>query len=131
MHTKRLSLLLALPLLWTALACSKHAAQAPVPGSASNFDSQSYLTLVAADSVIETTRNDLNADKFPASIAPDIKTALNTLITVYNVADASYLTYHAAAMTNTATAAQAADLSQKLNTLSAAQTNLTAVKGRN
>ncbi len=98
------------------------------PGAFNIFDSQSYDTLVVTHSVIETTKADLVASKFPVSIAGGVKAALNGLIDAYDVADSSYLVYHAAAAAGTVTAAQQSAVSSAILNVNAATTNLTTAK---
>ena len=76
-----------LPLLLVICGCAAH----PIhPGTANAFDSSTYDTLTITDSVIQSTKADLSAGKFPASIAQNVKTALNILITSYDVLDMAY-----------------------------------------
>jgi hypothetical protein len=60
------------------------------PGTSNSFDSATYDTLMVTDNVIQSTKADLAANKFPASIAGNVKTALNDLITAYDAADIAY-----------------------------------------
>lgn len=99
------------------------------PGAVNTFDSQSYDSLLVAHSVIETCKADLAAGKFPASIAGNVKTSLNDLVTAYNVADTAYLAYHAAAVQGTATTAQTTAVTNALQGVNTATGNLTAAKG--
>lgn len=124
--------LLALPfLLCLTLGSCKTAAYVNHPGSYNTFDSQSYDTLIVTHSVIESTKADLAANKFPAQIAGAVKTALNNLITAYDVADSSYLVYHAAAAAGTATAAQQTTVATNLSNVNASTMNLTTAKAGN
>lgn len=99
------------------------------PGAVNAFDSQSYDSLLVTHSIIETTKADLAANKFPATISANVKTSLNNLITAYDVADSAYLAYHAAAVQGTATTAQATDVSNKIQVVTNATTHLNMVKG--
>lgn len=99
------------------------------PGAANQFDSVAFDALVVAHSTIESTKADLAANSFPASSAPTIKTALNALISAYDVADTSYQAYHQAAVAGTATAAQANAVTANLGNLSTAVSALSAAKG--
>lgn len=99
------------------------------PGAANPFDSTSYDTLIVTHSVIESTKADLAANKFSATLAPKVKDALNYLIQAYDVADTAYLSYHAAAIAGTATAADQAALQAKISNVSSATVALTAAKG--
>ncbi len=120
---------LALAVLFLA-GCTKNTT-APVPGSASNFDSQSYLSLVTADNVIQSTKTALEAGQFPASIAGNVKTALNALIQSYDVANPIYKAYHAAALAGTATAAQQTAVTNAVNDVTTKTSALTSAKGGN
>ena len=103
----------------------------PVVGAANQFDSDSYLTLVTADSVIQQTKAALAANSFPASIVGNVKTALNGLITAYDVADTTYIAYHTAALAGTATPQQQAAVTSSLTSVQAATTTLVTAKGGN
>src|ERR1700676_2926447 len=94
-----------LPSLLIALSMTVGCAMNPKPvtGSANQFDSDTYLALATADSVIQTTKADLTNGTFPVNIAGNVKTALNNLIKSYDVADKVYLAYHAAAIAGTVT----------------------------
>jgi len=116
-------------LLFAMLGC--HSVVAPVPGSVNTFDSTSYVSLVTADSVIETTKTDLASGAFPATIAPNVKTALNDLIKYYDIADQAYLAYHASAMQGTPTPAQQAAVTAGLASVQVFITALTSAKAGN
>ena len=110
------------------------AAKKPVVGSANQFDSDAYLTLVTADTTIQATKAALaipagQPGSFTASQAAVVKTALNGLIAVYNIADSDYQIYHAAALAGTATAAQQSKVSSDLTAVQAASTTLMTAKG--
>lgn len=120
---------LPLTVLLIALTVGCHSVAAPVPGSANAFDSDSYLTLVATHSVIESTKTDLAANSFPMAIAGNVKTALNLLITAYDTANQAYLAYHTAALAGTSTAAQQTAVTNALTNVQTATTTLTAAKG--
>lgn len=125
-------------LLMFLCGCAAH----PIhPGTANAFDSGAYDTLSVADNVIQSTRNDLAANKFPASIAGNVKTALNGLINAYNIADTFYCgqpvgtpltcapgSYHALAMAGTATPAQSTQLTNDLNQVNTSTAQLTTAK---
>jgi hypothetical protein len=104
------------------------AARVVHPGAANKFDSDAYDAVLVAHSVIETTKTDLANNVFPASIAGNVKTALNDLIKGYNVADSSYQTYHAAALAGKATTAQSTAVSSALTDLQTKSAALTAAK---
>jgi|HubBroStandDraft_1064217.scaffolds.fasta_scaffold03153_12 hypothetical protein len=120
----------ALALVLLLMGCAKNTST-PIPGAANTFDSQSYLSLVTADSVIETTKADLAAGKFPASIAGNVKTALNALIQSYDVANPVYVAYHNAALAGTATTAQQTAVTTALSDVTAKTSALTSAKGAN
>lgn len=103
----------------------------PVPGAANAFDSSSYLTLVTTDSVIQSSKADLTANKFPAAIVPNVKAALNGLIQAYNVANLAYRGYHAAAIANTVTPAQQTAVTNALNNVQTATSTLITAKAGN
>lgn len=99
----------------TLLACfgCQHAAYKVHPGAAGYVSgtassvqivaSQGYDTLVAADAVIQSTRADYLAGKFPATAMPAVKAALNGVINTYDVANAAWLTFNQAAAVNPST----------------------------
>jgi len=110
------------------------------PGTANQFDSAVFDTLSTADNVIDTTRTDLAAGKFPASISPSVKSALNGLITAYNLADTFYCgapigtscqpsSYHSLVNAGNATPAQTQQMSQLQANVNSATTNLSAATG--
>ena len=119
--------LMAIVLLGVVLAGC--AAKKPVVGSANQFDSDSYLTLVTADSVIQQTKASLTANAFPASVVPAVTAALNGLITAYDVANPVYVAYHNAALAGQATAAQQSAVTSSLGAVSTATTALVTAKG--
>lgn len=106
--------------------CAAHAVH---PGSANKFDSDSYDAVLVAHNVIETTKTDLAGNQFPASIAGNVKDALNKLIQGYNIADTAYKTYHAAALAGQATPAQQSALQAALSDLNNQTAALAAAKG--
>jgi hypothetical protein len=114
--------------IFLALVLAGCAAHVVHPGSANKFDSDAYDAVLVAHSVIETTKTDLANNAFPASIAGNVKTALNDLITGYNVADTAYKTYHSAALAGTATTAQSDAVTAALNDVNAKTAALTAAK---
>jgi hypothetical protein len=116
------------------------------PGTANAFDSNTYDTLMVTDSVIQSTKTAYLANQFPASIAPQVKTALNDLIAAYDAADLLYCgnpiqgpssaalvcaptSYHAMAMAGTATPAQQTAVAAAVSTVNSKTTALTAAKG--
>lgn len=111
-----------------ALALTGCAAHVTHPGSANAFDSNSYDAVLVAHSVIETTKTDLANGAFPASIAGNVKTALNDLIKAYDAADQFYISYHNAALAGTATAAQSTALTNALTDVNSKTSALTSAK---
>ena len=116
------------------------------PGTANAFDSGAYDTLSVTDSVIQSTKADLAAGKFPPSIAGNVKSALNALINAYNIADTFYCgmpvagtgtgslecapnSYHSLAIAGTATPAQSTQMQNELNQINTATAQLSAAKG--
>lgn len=129
MKRKRIQLTLILCVILASLGCGTQAAKAPIPGSVNQFDSDTYLALVTAYNIIESTKSALANNQFPASIAGNVKTAVNDLVKAYNAADASYLIYHNAALAGTATAAQQSTVTGNLAQVQFSTTNLTTIKG--
>lgn len=139
---------LLIPVLIVAMSLAGCAAQSPTvahPGTFNTFDSTTYDSLLVTDSVIRSTKNDLAANKFPASIVVNVKTALNTLITVYNEADILYCgtpvagttagtlscsptSYHGALAAGAAGTVTQAQVQDKLNAVSVATSALTSAK---
>jgi hypothetical protein len=112
------------------VGCAKHVS-VPVPGSANSFDSDTYLSLILTDSLIQSTKADLANNSFPVTWVPNVKKALNSLIQAYDVANVSYQAYHTMAITNSATPAQKAAVQANLTNVQTATANLTAAKGGN
>lgn len=98
------------------------------PGAANLFDSQAYDTLYVAHATIEQTKTELTTNQFGATTNA-VKTALNALIDAYNIADASYVVYHSAAVSGKQTAAQTTTLQNNLVNVTNSMNGLTAVKG--
>ena len=120
------------------------AARVNHPGTVNSFDSSAYDVLLVTDNVIQTTKADLAANKFPAAISGNVKTALNGLITAYDALDIAYCgmpvtaggalqcapgSYHAAAAAGTATAAQQQAITSDVSQVQNANAALTAAKG--
>lgn len=105
--------------------CAAHAVH---PGAANKFDSDSYDAVLVTHNLIETTKTDLTNNAFPASIAGNVKTALNDLIKSYDLADVAYTTYHSAALAGSATSAQQTALTNALSSVSTSTAALTAAK---
>jgi hypothetical protein len=119
------------PVLAVALGCCLLlgcAAGQIHPGAANTFDSSTYDVLIVTQSVINTTKADLAANSFPASIAPKVKTAVNALSTAYDTALNVYVTYHNAAIAGTATPAQATAVTTAVQNVNMATTALNAAK---
>lgn len=126
---KYLALVLSLGLL---AGCSLlHPVTAPIPGSANQFDSDTYLTLVTAKGVIDQTKLDLGNNAFPAAWVPNVKKAVNAAVSAYNVADLTYQEYHTSALAGTATPAQQSAVSSAVNNLNQAVNSVTAAKAGN
>jgi outer membrane murein-binding lipoprotein Lpp len=111
-----------------ALLLAGCAARPLHPGAANKYDSDSYDAVLVAHSVIETTKTDLANNAFPASIAPNVKAALNALIVSYDVAQKAYVIYHNAALAGTATSAQSNELTSDLSDMNAKTAALTSAK---
>jgi len=138
-------MLLVVTLLLTG--CAAH----PIhPSTANKFDSDAYDTLSITDSVIQSTKSALAANQFPVSIAGNVKSALNRLIQVYDIAETFYCgtpitvstggvsslvcatnSYHAMAMAGTATPVQSSQLSTDLTNVNAASSAISTAKGTN
>lgn len=119
----------SLAIVLVLIACLGCAARKPVVGSANQFDSDSYLTLVTADSTIQATKAALTAGSFPASIVGNVKIALNALITAYDVANPTYIAYHNAALAGQATPAQQQAVQFQIANVQTATVALTTAKG--
>jgi hypothetical protein len=113
-----------------AIALTGCAAHKNHPGAANAFDSDSYDTLLVTDTVIQSTKADLTAGTVPAAISAQVKTALNVLIEAYDIADASYIVYHTAAVAGTATAAQQAAVTNSLSAVTTAAAQLATARGK-
>lgn len=97
------------------------------PTGAQLFDSQSYDTLSATSAIIDQTRADYIANKFPTSAMPTIRTAFNALTQAYDGAQAAWLIYDES-LKKGLTPSQAA-LSAAIAAMQAAVTQLTTAKG--
>lgn len=120
--------LLALAFIVATIGCGNRAAQAPIPGAANQFDSDTYLTLVTAKGAIDQAKQELANGAFSTTIAPHVKDSINKSIQVYNVADVTYQAYHVAALNGKATVAQQSAVSNSMNDLNSAVTSITAAK---
>lgn len=95
---KRLAVIAVLAL--SLAGCTKtpiqrHPATATDPGSTTATDADAYDALVIADDLIQSTKKDLIANKYPAATAATITTVLRATIDFYNPADNAYRAYHA------------------------------------
>ena len=140
---KNLLAIASLSILMSACSASKiH------PGTANAFDSSTYDTLSLTDNVIQTTKADLAAGKFPVSIAGNVKTALNQVITAYDILDTVYCgtpvagvgtgslqcaagSYHAAVNAGTATIAQQNVITADVSNVNSATGALASAKAGN
>lgn len=117
------------------------------PGTANTFDSDTYDTLLVTHNTIEQTKSALAANSFPASVAANVKTALNILIQAYDTADTLYCgapisatggglqcvagSYHASAMAGTATPSQTSGVSAAIAGVNNATSSLTTARAGN
>jgi hypothetical protein len=108
--------------IFLALVLIGCAARPLHPGSVNRFDSDAYDLLLVTDSVIQTTRADIQNGVFSPGLVNNIRNALNGLITAYNAADIAYKEYHSAALAGTATAAQQAAVTNTLTQVQVATT---------
>jgi hypothetical protein len=127
MAASRISKRLALALCIVMAACSQN--PKPVVGSANQFDSDTYLTLVTTDALIQATKTQLANNAFPANIAGSVKSSLNYLINAYDAANTAWLAYHTAALAGTSTQAQVNTVNTTIGNVNAATVTLTTVKG--
>lgn len=88
------------------------------PGSVNTFDSQTYDVLLAAEGAIKQGKADYSSGALPDAGKP----YLDDLIRVYDVANASYRTYHDAATKGQDSAALATKLQQDIASLESAIT---------
>ena len=103
--------LAAAALLLTSSGCAAHY---PVhPASLSTDDSAAYDALLIAQGTIDQARTALKAGQLPGSA----KDTLNALISSYNIARTSWLTYRGALATNLPTDVYLAQLTQNLTDL--------------
>jgi hypothetical protein len=126
-RTSRVALAtVAILMVWMA-GCSK--TYKPHPGAINTFDSAAYDWVLVAQDAIDSTKADLALGKFPPAIAAAVKTALNTgLIPAYNALYTAYTNYHKAAVEGTATASQATEVENAINSTSVQLANLTHAK---
>ncbi len=84
-----------IPILLSVLAftgCAAFQTKVPVhPGAVTNVDSYAYDSLLIAQQIIAGARADYLAGNF----TPSAKNTLNSAISSYNVAEASWQSYHA------------------------------------
>ena|ERR1700738_3468776 len=119
-------IVVALALCMVITAC---AAKKPVSGSANQFDSDTYLTLVTTDTLIQATKAQLATGAFPVNIAGNVKTALNDLIVAYDAANTAWLAYHTSALAGMATQAQINVVNGTINNVNVSTVTLVSVKG--
>ncbi len=117
---------LLVALLALTLGCSQN--PKPIVGAANQFDSDTFLTLVTTDSVIQSTKTALTANQFPANVVTNVRAALNRLIDAYDAADTVYIVYHNAALAGQSTPAQQAAVNQAMGNVQGATTMLVAAK---
>ena len=87
---KTILLVLMLPVLLSTNACAAH--YTVHPGALNRTDSAAYDTLLIAQGAIDQARAEYQTEQLPAGAAG----ALNMLISSYNVARQSWLTYRGA-----------------------------------
>jgi hypothetical protein len=122
------TLVLAFSILFAG-GCN-HNVVAPIPGSVNQFDSDTYLTLSTAKGAIDKAKTELANGAFSnATVADDVKKAINAAVTAYNTADVTYQSYHTAAVSGSATPAQQAEVSRTLSNLNTTVVNITTAKG--
>ena len=111
---KILGMILILPLLFSSTACGMH--YAVHPGALNTVDSAAYDALLVAETTIDQARLDMQNGTLPDSA----RSALNALISTYNVARGAWLTYRSALGAGLSTDAYFAQLNQGLTALTAA-----------
>lgn len=94
------AVLLSLALLAAGCSSNKYVVH---PGSVSSFDSQAYDSLLVAEAAIDAAKAQYAAGQIPAAS----KDLLNKAIGIYDIAQASWHTYH-----DTAASASSADVSK-------------------
>lgn len=101
------SLLLASLSSATLTGCKPATSTTPpaalAPGAVNQFDQDSYATLMAAQASLNSLKQSVAQD--PANLA-SLKPILNQAISDYNIAEAAWQVYHAAAQAGSATTAQ-------------------------
>ena len=88
---KKLNVIILAGCLLMGTGCGRQV-HAVHPGAINAFDSYSYDTLLVAQAAIEQAKTDIA--KYPNAKAP-----LNQAIASYNIAETSYVAYHASAGT--------------------------------
>lgn len=126
MKLKILALTLCFSLF--CVGCANRAAQAPIPGAVNQFDSDTYLSLITAQAVIDQTKADLANGTFSPSVVSAVKTATNKASIAYNAALAAYTAYHLAVSAGTATTAQQQTAQSAVNTLNVSVGQIATVK---
>ena len=86
------------------------------PGALNSMDSAAYDALLIAETTIDQARADIQAGQLPAGA----KDALAKLVTVYNLARESWLTYRGAITTNIPSDVYLNQLNRNLRDLAAA-----------
>jgi hypothetical protein len=115
---KTLAFILIVPFLLVTPACAMHI---PVhPGALDTIDSVAYDTLLSAQAAIDQARLDFKSGRLPAQTKP----GLDALVSSYNVARASWLTYRDAISTNASADEYLARLNQNLIDLTTAMRGL-------
>lgn len=127
---KRLKLVPVLFLCVMALGACNNQAYVVHPGAVNTFDSQTYDVLVTAHAAIEATKTQIASGAFSGTVLRDVSIGLNTLVDAYNLAETTYLAYHAAASATppTATVAQANQLQGQTAGIPQLVANLNAAK---
>ena len=108
---KTLVFILAVPLLLVTPACAMH--YTVHPGALNQADSEAYDTLLIAESTIDQARLDFKSGQLPAGAKP----ALDALVSSYNIARNSWLTYRGAISTNAPAGIYLGQLNQNLTDL--------------
>lgn len=105
----KLKIVLLLILAAGMFGCATKPASPTLPGAINSFDQTSYQTLMDAQAAIAAVKMDVSSGKI--TLTAGQKSVLNQAISDYNVAEASWQTYHAGATNNVA------DLTAAINAL--------------
>lgn len=112
----KLSHLALMAALILPIGCKATAPTPPlVPNAVNQFDQDSYKALMAAQATLNSLKASVQSDPNAASLKP----ILNQAIGDYNIADVAWQTYHAAAVTASATSAQQQAVTNSLNAVQA------------